>query len=472
MAASRGEQLDAHLCERRRVVAALLTGSASDEAAPRPFRAVLPGLVAGAVLLAGFAVFGMVRPGTPPGWRGPGSLLVGRESAGRYVQLDGRLHPVLNVASARLLLDPGRFRVATVPDRALDRLPRGPVLGIPGAPDRLPAVRDLRRPQAWTVCALPPAAPGGEPGTRLTLGAAPVHGRLGPERALFVRAPSGDHLVAGGRRHLVRVPTVRTALGLDGVQPSPVGSAWLATVEDGGELTHPDIAGHGRPVTVAQGLPEHLRVAGTVLRVRGRAQEQHYVVTPGGIVPISPLIATLLLAGPPARVLPNVAAPGDAVPVGAAELADAVRPEATVPGTRTWPVEAPVPVNPGAGAAVCNTYDPSPSSPAGHLFHSLEPGPWHADRPEEAAVRVPPGGGALYREVTGGPEDTAGAVYLVTDTGRRHLVVPAPEGGSAQTRTRLGYGDAEPFPLPRAWSMLLPPGPALDPEAARRPYRP
>src|SRR5690348_3869894 len=83
---ARPDEASAYDFARRRMVAAFLAPSpdGSDEGAPRPLRAIVPGLAAALVLLAAFAVWGLIRPAAPPGWDRPGAkVLVGSESTTR-----------------------------------------------------------------------------------------------------------------------------------------------------------------------------------------------------------------------------------------------------------------------------------------------------------------------------------------------------------------------------------------------------
>lgn len=146
--ASRRDELNAYTFAKRRLLAAFLQPSPSgtEEGAPKPLRTVVPSLVAGALTLAVFGAWGMFQPTAPSGWDEPGArVIVGKQSTTRYVVLktdgDTRLHPVLNLASARLLMKDGTYEVVQVGDDVLDsgEIPRGPILGIPYAPDRLPA---------------------------------------------------------------------------------------------------------------------------------------------------------------------------------------------------------------------------------------------------------------------------------------------------------------------------------------------
>lgn len=167
--ASRRDELNAYTFAKRRMLAAFLqpSPSGSEEGAPRPLRAVVPSLVVGVLVLGVFGAWGMFKPTAPAGWDEPGTrVIVGKQSTTRYVVLetDGvtRLHPVLNLASARLLMKDASYRVVQVSDEVLDsgKLPRGPILGIPYAPDRLPSAEEAGEAKRWAVC----AQPGGKDG--------------------------------------------------------------------------------------------------------------------------------------------------------------------------------------------------------------------------------------------------------------------------------------------------------------------
>jgi hypothetical protein len=68
------------------------------------------------------------------------------------------------------------------------------------------------------------------------------------------------------------------------------------------------------------------------------------------------------------------------------------------------------------------------------------------------------GAGALVRAAAG-PGTADGAVFLVTEAGRRYAVPGEP------ARAALGYAGVPPLALPAATVALIPAGPALDPAA-------
>jgi hypothetical protein len=109
-------------------------------------RAVLVGALILITGLAGCFVFSLIRPS---GVAGNDAVLADRDTAALYVKVGDQLHPVLNLTSARLIA--GRpDNPTTVKTSELDQFPRGNLLGIPGAPERM--VQNTSRDADWTIC--------------------------------------------------------------------------------------------------------------------------------------------------------------------------------------------------------------------------------------------------------------------------------------------------------------------------------
>ncbi len=109
-------------------------------------RAVLMGALILVTGLIGCFVFSLIRPG---GSAGTNPVLADRSTAALYVRVGDQLHPVLNLASARLIA--GRpVNPTTVKSTELDKFPRGNLIGIPGATERM--VQNTSADADWTVC--------------------------------------------------------------------------------------------------------------------------------------------------------------------------------------------------------------------------------------------------------------------------------------------------------------------------------
>ncbi|MFJ4338149.1 type VII secretion protein EccB [Streptomyces sp. NPDC088915] len=510
--ASRRDELNAYTFAKKRTVAAFLQPSPSgtEEGAPKPLRAVLPGVIVAALVVAGFGAWGMFKPTAPKGWDDPGTrVIVGKQSTTRYVVLEtGRgkdrktlLHPVLNLASARLLLDPDKFQVIQVEDKKLDegKPPRGPILGIPYAPDRLPPADDAGRAKRWAVCEQPGGGKGAgvqkatflfaERDLARTEGA----GRLKDGQVLYVKGQKGnaqflvDHT---GTKYPVRAEStgLLTALVGLGKEPQPVTDDWLATLKTGDEIDFPHLDGRvgdsaGIPGNTLTGTENRI---GMVLLAQTGSGPQHYVVLAGKVQPVTPFTAWLLINSPETGVLDM---DGRATTVDASS----VDPDPTPfhDGVR-WPRLKSTQVNAATGSGARDTV-------CSVLTHVDEKGgttltTW-AGRSYPADITaggtstyVTPGTGLLYTQIQGRQKTPDGSLFLVTDTGLRYAVQAngdsdsdrseigageqpqsdgRPEPSDAQKR--LGYEKVTPVLVPMEWSEFLSKGPRLDTNSARQP---
>lgn len=504
--ASRRDELNAYTFAKRRMLAAFLqpSPSGSEEGAPRPLRAVVPSLVAGALVLGVFGAWGMFKPTAPPGWDEPGArVIVGKQSTTRYVVLrtDGvtRLHPVLNLASARLLMKDASYQVVQVSDKILDsgKLQRGPILGIPYAPDRLPSADEAGKAKRWAVC----AQPGGKDGNGTVQEAAFVlagadekktdgSGRLSAGEALYVTTRTGErHLVdAGGTAYAVTgAESDPLTVALVGSRkPQLVTEEWLATLHEGAPIRFPRLpAGVGDPAGVPGQLSADENRVGMVLRTETGEGTQYYVVLPGKVQPVTEFTAWLLISSPQTAVL-NMN--GKARTVGLQDFTADSEPF----GGRSvdWPDRRVRQVNSPDGGrdTVCSVLrdvgeDNSTvlSTWAGNDY------PVHTTA-DGTSTYVTPGTGQLYTQIQG-TASGAGSLFLVTDTGLRYAVQAngdsdsetsdigadgsderrdgSPEPSEAQAK--LGYQNVRPTRIPLAWSEFLARGPRLDTNSARQP---
>ncbi|RKN38729.1 type VII secretion protein EccB [Streptomyces hoynatensis] len=485
--ASRKDELNAYTFAKRRTVAAFLqpTAGVTEEGAPRPLRAVLPGMVIGALILAAFGAWGLFRPAVPEGWDEPGrNVVIGSESTTRYVVLEGEdghpeLHPVLNLSSARLLLeDPDDFGIVSVDEDELDSgsIPRGPTLGIPYAPDRLPSAEEAARAKRWAVCRQPDGADGATRQAVFVLAdrdAGRVEGeeRLDGGELLYVADEDEEPWLidAEGTRYPIAAGAHRETLLrlLTRSEPQRVTDAWLATFAEGDTIDFPDLPGQAGADAGIPGLDPEAGRVGTVLVARTGGGPQHYLVLPGEVVPVSDFTARLLLNSEDAETL---GLHGEPVELGAQGFTPA--PEShSIDRERHWPRAAPRQANAGERTTICSVLLSVDGRDG-----STEVATWAgtgypaATASGAATAYVTPGSGLLYRQVQG-EQAEAGSVFLVTDTGLRYGVQATAPGEDAgeQAQIRLGYGDVTPVPVPARWSEFLPTGPRLDTESAKQP---
>ncbi len=467
--ATQRDQLAAYTFLVSRLNSALVHADADAPHPPlrRTFVGSLAGLALCLLAMAAMAVWALIFPGAPAGWRTDGTLTVDASTGARYIYRSGTLYPVLNYTSG-LLADGGKAPVP-VPDAALAAVPQGQSVGILGAPDAMPAPPRLSA-GPWLVCAgtRVQSGSGTRPATTLELGGPP--GSAADGHGLFVEAPSGDqYLVWDGVRSAVTAKWIPAALGLSGTPPLAVDYAFLNAVPAGPDLVLPAVgtlgargpAVGGNSTTVGQvfelseaGLPVRYFVMlhdglapltglGFDLMVNAPAVQQRVyggaAVTAWQLqslagVPQSPDAAPVLAAG-----LPSTPPQAVAVPTGSAAC---MRVTFTAGGTRTRLVTAPVGDPPGR---------PPVSGPG-----------ITADVRDADAFAIAPGSGLLATATTSGGTLT-GVTYLVTDQGVKYLVP------SSAALADLGYRNAASVPVPTTLLALLPTGPGLDPAAAARP---
>ncbi|MHC0433751.1 type VII secretion-associated serine protease mycosin [Streptomyces sp. O3] len=477
--ASRRDELNAYTFAKRRLVAQFLRPcpTGTDEGAPKPLRGVLPSVIVAVVLLAAFGAWGMVKPVAPKDWDTPGAnVIVASESTARYVVLRTkaagedrvRLHPVLNMSSAKLLLDPDRAEVVDVDDSVLDggTIPHGATLGIPYAPDRLPDKDEAGAAKRWAVCESPGADGRGIRKAAFVLAGSDQRktegaGRLRGGELLYVQTPDATRYVvdAQGRAYEIeRDELLLRAVVGQGRTPQRVTRDWLDTLHKGDRITFPKI--DGTPGADAA-VPGGHRV-GMVLESTDGAGKQKYLVLPDRVAPVSDFTAKLLLSS------------RDLVDVGQRDQAERVSPAAIRPGKpygrhRSWPQSLPVPVNAahperGGRDTVCTVLRDVDDRDGATTLSTWAGADFPLPLPHGASsAYVTPGSGQLYRQFQG-EETGSGPLFLVTDTGVRYALAEA-----RQARNRLGYQDVPAAPVPLAWSSFLPVGPRLSTAAARQP---
>ncbi|MFB7054894.1 type VII secretion protein EccB [Streptomyces vinaceus] len=468
---SKRDQVQAHAFVMGRLTSGMLLADPDAPESPlgRTTRGVVVGLLVTVLISAGAFVFGLISPGGKDSWRTPGHLVVNRETGARYLYLDGRLRPVRNYASARLI---GGAKLAGDDVRTADLAgtPLGEPVGIPGAPDALPPAGKLDT-GAWQVCA---ATAGGRPRTVLAAGSPAPGTGVGSGQGVVVSGPDGTrHLVWQGSRLRLDQPTgAALSLGYGSVTARPVSAAFLDALIPGPPLTAPDVPGRGDPGPALGGRPS---TVGQVFRVGvpGGTELPYYLLRAEGLVPLTDTAAALVLGDPATREKAYAGAAPSAPTLGADVLAQHLAPgaEGRAPATPGLPTAPPTPLAVPATAAVCARITPGAAGPevATELVDTTDLA--EATRPTADStapaclsvdgVRVRPGRGLLARVLGADGRPVGDTTYLVTDTGAKYRV-PDREALSA-----LGYGEGSARALPSRLLAMLPSGPDLDVAAAR-----
>lgn len=460
------DQIQAYQFLRRRLVSALVAADANHPTSPSR-RLILGTIigVAGAVLItAVFGVIGLLNPSGAADWQQGGQVILEQETGARYVLgQDGLLHPVLNYASARLLAGGDGTATVTVSAKTLSSASRGAMLGIPGAPDSLPASGSLADGVFASCTRTPPDLPANAaPVSTVILGSATPDGHpLGSGQALLVAPPTGgEYLVTAGHRFRLAGRAAVAALGYEGVPAVAVSDSWLATVPAGSDLGLVAVPDAGAPGPTIGGTRT---LVGQVL-----GDGTFYLVRSDGVAPISETEARLVLGDSAnANAYPNGRPAVAQMSFAALDAA----PRSATAVTADYPGTLPTVVGAGGDLVLCAVGDgtdnatimTSAALPLPQGAKVMQAGQ-HTDDRVADEVYVPPGTGTLVRELVG-TGDPTGTTYLVTDAGMKYPV-PSPDAVAA-----LGYGGVAPRAVAGTLLALLPTGPSLDPVAARQPVQ-
>ncbi|WP_421841904.1 type VII secretion protein EccB [Mycobacterium sp.] len=376
------------------------------------------GCVLATIAVAAYAFVCFLRP---QAGLGHARIVIGQESGALYVRVGDIWHPVLNLASARLIAVTDA-NPQPVRESEIRRTKRGPLLGIPGAPAVL-APTLAGDESIWTVCDT-------DSGAATTVVIGPVTGspvrHLAGEQTLLVAPTSGSpaYLLYNGRRAMVDLadPVISRALRLEGRVPRVVSQLLLDAVPEAPPITTPSIRGMGgRGPAALPGYP-----VGSVLRVARAQGDEYYVVLGAGVQRIGQVVADLLRfsdshgAASVVSVAPDV--------VGSVPIVD------TLP-VSTYPERAPklwdrIPEKPDT--TMCVTWflaqtgsvdtgflvGETPPVPVGQMSVTLAQADGHG--PALDAVYLPPGRSAyVVARRLSGAGTRSDPRYLVTDTGVR-----------------------------------------------------
>jgi len=436
-------QISAYRFLLRRVECALLGRDIRTvNESPRAHTASLAvGCVLATIAMAACAALALLRPHAQ---LDQARIVMGQESGALYVRVGDTWHPVLNLASARLIAATAA-NPRPVGESDLGRTKRGPLLGIPGAPQLLGEPLSAAE-SVWTICDTDGVA------TTAVVGPTEASSvrRLGRDQALLVAPPSGSpaYLLNNGQRAVVDLadPAVLRALRLEGRAPLVVSQALLNAIPEAPPITAPRIRGAGGKAAGLPGFP-----VGSVLRITRGDGDEYYAVLTAGVQRIGHVAADLLR-------LSNSQGTANAVTVAP----DAIR---AAPIVNTLPVAGfpdRAPTVDG-GSTSCVTWEPSEPTLSGNFGVAFLAGsglPVPAGRtpvtlsqadgrgPALDAVYLPPGRSAYVRG-----NGRVGTRYLVTDTGVRFAI------HDDDAAHDLGLPPAIPAPSPVL--AALPSGPEL-----------
>ena len=424
-------QVSGYRFQVRRIEHALVRGDV--RMLDDPLRAQSLSLAAGCALAAiAVAACAILAFFEPRGDVGSAPIVMARESGALYVRIGDTMHPALNLASARLITGAPK-EPELVSAAALDRTKRGPLVGIPGAPNMIgmPLGADE---SVWTVCE--------DAAERTTVLVGDPPDQLDSSRTALVAArgesAATTYLLYDGRRARVdlRNHAAVRALKLDGITPRPVSRALLDAVPESPEITAPAIPAAGVS-SVLSGLP-----VGTVVQLTRAGSAEFYVLLADGVQRVGEVVADLIRFTYSARRDIVTVAPDllGSVPV-VDDLAVATFPD------RAGAADSSLLCTQSGAVLVGDTL----RSEDGHTVQLAQADDTGAN--VDGFVMQP--GRCAFVRATGvsGEGAATGALFLVNDTG---VVFGIRDADAAQ---RLGLAD----PVPAPWTVLaqLPRGPEL-----------
>lgn len=466
---SRRDQVQAHLFVMGRITSGMLRADPDAPESPqgRTNRGTAAGIVVAVLLCAAAFVWGLISPGRSNTWRDSQSLIVDQDTGASYLYVDGRLRPVRNYASARLI-GGTKMKTRKVRTKSLDGAPHGQPVGIIGAPDSLPAPADLSR-NPWAVCSGPDGTGSPASVTTLAVGASTAEDSpLTAGEGMLAAAPDSTvYLVwQGSRLRVNQKGGAMSALGYAGRIPVPVSAAFLDALPAGPDVTAPAAAGMGAAGPVLDG---HATRVGQVFRVGVIGSDPHYYqLRQGGLAAVSVTAADLLLGDPEVRRLAYQGHSAAAVPLPPDVLNTHLAPaDPAASSAGALPETPPRLVDRGTAQDACVRVTPSEAGPRvsvalvdpATLGMLAQAATATACVPVER-ITVPPGGGALVRALAADGGTVGGTTYLVTDVGTKYRVP------GADDLAALGYSVGEAVALPSPLLAMVPTGPDLSAAAA------
>ncbi|MFG2828510.1 type VII secretion protein EccB [Streptomyces sp. NPDC048434] len=427
---NRRDHLHAYQFATGRLASSLVSGDPGSGEAPmrRSGLGAMFGVAVTVLLIAVFAVYGLLRPVKHTEWKHDGALVVEKETGNRYLYTGGKLRPTANYASAMLAVGSGAAVQQVNRDELAD-VPRGAPMGIPGAPDGVAEPSGLLTGE-WADCLRPGAA------VSEALDFAPPGVRRVPDgtRVLVSGPDDTRYVVWNGTKHEVGARSSLIALGLDAERPVKATRAWLGGLPSGTPIAPASISDAGKAGGTVAGAPAKV---GQLFRTVVSGVSHHYVLRTDGIAPLT-ATESALLAAEPGEQQPSKVSPTDIAAVQASS-------DTTLMHRIPDLVDARGPANDGAALCLLHSAGGKKTSVVKETGRAPAPGASVRVPPDHAVLAVRPG----KPGATGTPDP-----YLITDQGVKHVLV----GPAVQA---LGYGGLRPRTLPAAVLDQIPTGVTL-----------
>lgn len=431
---------------------------------------LMVGALIAVLVCVGALVVGWLRPA---GLVDDSKIVADRKLGTVFVSVgDGRLHPALNLVSARLVAGEPLEPTFVSPDD-LAKWARGPLVGIVGAPVEPPAVLSPEV-SRWALCDTASESLSARPvvtgiNGELTLG---DRAREVPGDAAVIGVFDGQaYVIAGGVRMAVDLSerAVTGPLGLDaGTPPVELSQALVDAIPAGRPLLVPVVPRAGEPTTLNLGVPA---VVGSVVVSQDVAsgRDQFYVVLADGVQPVSSVVAAMIRqrdsfgAEQPPRVSPDVL--GDIAEREVLDVAGYPAEPLKVINWRAEPVlcvawERGVSDRQARQRVLVGRALPVTADQESHLVPLVVSA---KDRGAVADQVLLSGSAATFVSTTGASADSARreTMWLISESGVRYGI---PFDGDSMNALGLNTGQLRlaPWPLLRIW----PAGPELSRQAA------
>jgi len=423
--------------------------------------------------MAGFLVAALVAVGAvalayfkPQGLRDNSPIVQARETSELFVTIDSKLHPVLNLVSAQLIVGKPDTP-ALVKTSEVQNMARGSLVGIAGAPSRVfqPAQMD----SVWTACDVIDRPGTARPAVTTAVIASDQQQLLSadPSAARIVQGPDeATWLLTGDQRRRIDIDDTALVLGL-GLQRFPsidvISEDLFNAIPAGRPISSPVIPQGGSVpgYAVSPGI-----VVGSVIRVPSGEDTDWYVVLADGVQKISEVMAA---------VIRNTNAYGaDVAPTVSQDVV--ARLPAANPGldTSMFP-ESPLHSSPSMEEPVtCWQWVKAAGEQQSRTVLTFRSGlPLDAEqqllwqhelvsRPT-VSMYAPPGSGFFVQTTGSDPRSPAReTLWWVSDAGVRYGLMSSREG----TSTEKALGLSSPIPAPWAVLAILADGPGLSKQAA------
>ncbi|RSX47177.1 type VII secretion protein EccB [Bifidobacterium castoris] len=453
--ASKKDLSEAQSYSRRRLVTAFTSGIPDGrELAPKKNQIpviVGIGLTVIAIIIGIF--YGYMKPSLPSNWEN-NKLIVTKSSAARYVSVKGRLHPVINATSARLMIPSSDFEVITVDDDQLSGIPIDSTLGILGAPDSLPASHDLVT-GTMTSCAQINGV-----NNILTSEQLP---KTASDTAIVAHVDGEDYLITDSKRyHLPKDAELRDgflrALGVPQTARISAPIQWLNLFTEASAFEPLTMSYDHLPAN----LPDGVKPGTIVTQQSDNTQTKYVVTSEGTISQLDDFAFNLYSVGKTdLQTIPTS--------LGTTAFQGLRNAEAS-PLPDDWPKHKLTAVNENqqmCAALPLNTTDEHQHAQFVTMAPDASPSGTSTDAQPastfSARTRFQGGSGALVRTSIG--DSDYGTMFAIDSTGTAYPLPSADE----ELLNRLGYSSSDVRNIPRAWIDVFPTGVALTMQAAGSP---